>query len=119
MGATVENIETKETDVHPVDEMTVLEITNALVARFGAQRTVELFGWIFIIGPLTDVAFNGKPAALRAELENRGMKKSAIYRALGDFRTFGLELKAGGPWPSQDHTRTVEFVGEIFAVCSR
>lgn len=109
-------MENQKASVHPIDQMSSLQLMEALVARFGAQRTVELFGWVFIIGPLSEIAFR-EPGALRAELEKRGMKKSAIYRALADFRSFGEELEQGA-WLPKDHTKTYQLVAKLFAVFS-
>jgi len=60
-----------------------------LVTLFGARRATELLGWSLLWGA-TGVE---SVADLRADLEARGLKKSAMYRAAADFRRWKEHLE--------------------------
>lgn len=94
-----------EVKKHPLDEMSELEVFAKLVEFFGSQRTAELLGWAFI-GALVNW---DNPAELRRQLEERGMTKSGLYRAMSDFRRFGEHIEQTTS-PARDTTLATKYM---------
>ena len=107
-----------ETAVHTVDTMPFADLLRELVAYFGAQRTIEVIGWVTVAGLISEVVADGSPATLRREMEARGMTRAALYRALADLRGFGEKMEGGARWPAQDHRPTVRLALHISKKCS-
>lgn len=101
-----------DSSVHPIDRMGDVEIMRELVAFFGAQRVVELFGWAILAGLVSEFVSGGDPAALRRQLEQRGFTSASFYRALRDLRRFGEHIE-GRTYPAQDHRPTVRILERI------
>jgi hypothetical protein len=59
------------------------EFFTALITLFGAERSVGLAGWAVWWG-MTGEIDNLK--AVRERLQDQGLSRSAVYRALADFR---------------------------------
>ena len=64
---------------------------NRMVHFFGAQRFTEIYGWC-VLGAITSW---DDPAELRKKLQEKGMTKSGLYRALRDLRFFGIAIETG------------------------
>jgi hypothetical protein len=66
-----------------IDNVGDLEFLSAVIGLFGTQRAVELAGWAVWWG-MTGEIDNVKAA--RERLQEQGLSRSAVYRALADFK---------------------------------
>lgn len=101
------NMET-EAKKHPVDDMSELQFFNALLDRFGPQRTTELLGWA-VIGAILNW---DNPVQLLEQLREKGMSKTGLYRALADFKRFGEEME-NQVAPARDTTLAVKYMRKL------
>lgn len=74
--------------VRDIDDVGALEFLSELIDMFGKQRSMELIGWAVIIGAAVDSGIIDHTPSLRRSLEDRGLKKTAIYKAVTDFKRF-------------------------------
>jgi hypothetical protein len=78
-----------------IDDIPDGELFTEFVAFFGGERAMALLGWC------ATLALFGvwDPPAARKALEEKGLTKSAMYRALADLRRFGayMEQKQSSP----------------------
>lgn len=72
-----------------IEQIPDLEFFGEFVRFFGAERALQLTGWAFTFA-LVGV---WEPRKLHDQLRDRGMTRSAIYRALADFRRFAAHLR--------------------------
>lgn len=68
-----------------------LELLGAVIELFGTQRAVELGGWALWWG-MTGEIDNLK--AVRERLQEQGLSRSSVYRALADFKRLREHLEA-------------------------
>jgi hypothetical protein len=73
----------------PVSEMSDIEIFNVAIRVFGTERFIRLVGWctLFALVGLEDLR------AAREALQERGLSRSAMYRALLDIRRLQCRLQ--------------------------
>jgi hypothetical protein len=91
---------------HPLDTIGDVELLREMVKFYGPKRLTELLGWA-VFGSL--LAFPQSPAEFRRGLEEHGLSKTSMYRALGDLREFGLYLEKRAGWvASEPMTKTAE-----------
>lgn len=106
-----ENVEEKQ---HPIDAMGDVELFRELLQFFGGERLAGLFGWVFVAGLISEATHKGNPAALRKEMEARGMTQSGIYRALADLRRFGEHVEGRTEsQPVHNHRYTMQIIKRI------
>jgi hypothetical protein len=67
-----------------------LELLGAVIELFSAQRAVELAGWAVWWG-MTGEIDNLK--AVRERLQEKGLSRSSVYRALADFKKLRHHLE--------------------------
>lgn len=72
-----------------IDEIPDAELFTEFVAFFGGERAMALLGWC---AALALVGVWDPPAARKA-LEEKGLTKSAMYRAMADLRRFGAYME--------------------------
>lgn len=80
----MDNKPVKEIDDIPADEFFI-----EMVKFFGPERAMALMGWClsFALIGVYD------PPKIRKEFEQKGLTKSAMYRALADMRRFGEHME--------------------------
>jgi hypothetical protein len=100
---------------HPIDALSDVDLFRELVAFFGGQRVVELVGWAFLSGLVSQFVAGGDPVALRGQLEDRGLTRSSLYRALRDLRRFGEHIEQK-KYPAQDHAPTLHILNRLSAM---
>lgn len=78
-----------------IDDIPDSELFTEFVAFFGGERAMGLLGWCAVFAFFT--AWD--PPAVRKAIEDKGLTKSAMYRALTDLRRFGayMEQKESTP----------------------
>ena len=72
-----------------IDELGDLEFLRKMLDRFGGRRATELFGYAVAVGATRKTM----PADIVNALVKIGFTRSAVYRALADFRSFAMELE--------------------------
>jgi hypothetical protein len=95
-----------------LDVMSDAELMSEMGKFFGGQRFIELCGWVIVGTLIAEFQTKGDVPSLRRGMEERGMTRSALYRALADIRRFAVEVE-GRPYPSQDHQVTVKLIKKI------
>jgi hypothetical protein len=89
-----------------------IELISEMLKHFGGERFAAIIGWATIAGIISEVTHKGDPAALRKEMEARGMTTSAIYRALVDLRKFG-ELLDNQPPKKHDLSMSMRVIERV------
>jgi hypothetical protein len=75
--------------VKDIDDIPADEFFIELIKFFGPERAMALMGWSISLALLGVY----DPPKIRKELEQKGLTKSSMYRALADFRRFGEHLE--------------------------
>lgn len=76
--------------VRGIDDISGDEFFIEFIKFFGPERAMALMGWCL------SFTFIGvyDPPKIRRQFEQKGLTKSALYRALADLRRFGEHLEA-------------------------
>jgi hypothetical protein len=80
---------------HPLDTIGDVELLREMVAFFGPKRFTGLLGWAVLASLLS---FPSTAKEFRRELQERGLSKTSMYRALADVRDFGIYLEQRAGW---------------------
>jgi len=100
-----------ETQPKKISQYTDVEFMAAFWKYFGAKRGIEILGWCSVAAA---TAFNDSPSVLRQKLEERGLSKSALYRALDDLRSLQEHIE-GQPLPRRDSSYALSLLKRISA----